>query len=295
MTPGSIYNRSAVPTATITHTPYRPFGLPSVAGATLRVLSSPHRSFLEQLRNGEVECRWPLRTPTTRPGHGLLLLPFLRIRPGDYVADLGCGPIALFSVFAVWKGASQCLAIDIEEEFCDLRSLLSSDPLLLDKIVSSKSDLLSEIPNAYFDVIAFHPPMLPVPTELSADEVRHSRYDFGGVSGRETLDIGIRQAASRLRYGGRLVIGQFEFLGSGERYGNHPCTTSVALMYGLSVEEQHKIIVPITDTILGSMDRIRAHYPEYRFVQIGPRIYHEFTVLVLRRGSARSESAWMKR
>jgi hypothetical protein len=105
------------------------------------------------------------------------------------------------------------------------------------------------------------------------------RYDEGGLTGRETLDAAVAGAAAVLARGGRMVIGQFSFLGTHERYGVPPSTFEVLARHGLDPRILASYEVPLVPIVARCRRRIEALYPRYAFAVRGRRRFHQFAVI----------------
>lgn len=230
---------------------------------------------------GAAPSWWLLPQSEIKPGHGLLLLEHLDVVAGSSVVDVGCGPLALHAVFASGRGAGRVLAIDTNPVFLQTASELAQSRPAMTVV---ESDLLGGVPEGMFDLATFHPPMLPAgSSSLTGMTAAEFRYHCGGETGRETLDRGLAELAPRLASGGRVVIGQFEFLGVEREFGDVASTASVLDAVGLELAQAHHYRVPVTETISAFLPVLSGHFPDYPFEQEGGTTHHRFSVVVARK------------
>jgi methylase of polypeptide subunit release factors len=226
-----------------------------------------------------VPACWPLPNSRTKPGHGMLLLPHLNVQPGDRFLDLGCGPLALHGSFAALAGAGRTICVDTDRQSVELARSVAGD-LSLEVI---RSDLTTGVSRLRFDRISFHPPMLPkdrrAETVLRAEA---ASYHFAGLDGRHILDRGIQEAASVLAPRGKLVIGQFEFLGVETSFGVGSSTMSTCERYGLTLESVKHYVVKMTAPVYATLPRLRHLFPRYEFAGKRELSTHRFSVIVAR-------------
>jgi methylase of polypeptide subunit release factors len=230
---------------------------------------------------GDVSTCWQLPSSGIKPGHGLLLLEHIRPRARARVLDLGCGPLALHGAFAAKQGAAEVVAVDINPEFISAaRATTRGIPDL--NII--QSDLLQGVGDRTFDLALFHPPMLPDPAgQLRSRLDGALRYHCGGTTGRETLDEGLRQTASKLADDATMVIGQFEFLGVERPFGDQPCTTDRLQSVGFETVALHHYRVPLTTTLMAFLPVIERGFPRYAFDVHSGMWFHRFTVIIARK------------
>ena len=252
---------------------YEPFGR-AAPRAVIGEAPDGKRSVLSIEGRGPELC-WLLPPSGVKPGHGLLMAPYIRPGLGTRVLDLGCGPLAFHAVLAAQRGAARVVAVDVEESaVASSRRSASAYP----SVQVIHSDLTAALGRERFDYVVFHPPMLPE-TETSTSNTERS-YHVGGATGREVLDRGLEQAAAYLNPGGVLVIGQFEFLGVERAFGPYPTTLERLELLGLRIEAVHHHRVRMTAPLRGVLPRLRRLFPDYRFERAGSETLHRFTVLL---------------
>jgi len=258
---------------------YEPFGAegPSAYVATH---TATMRSVLVMSLGAETHA-WYLPHPSVRPGHGLLMLPFIRVTPGSRVLDLGCGPFGLHGVFSKNLGAGHVVCSDIDASFVAHVAALTEQRSAIHTI---EADLLCDGARGRFALVTFHPPVLPT----GCDEVDVPRghalcYHFGGPRGRTVLDRGIAQIAERLVPRGVAVIGHFEFLGGEQRFGTDPTTAERLAKAGMVVEEIYHRRVAMTPVLKDRLLLLRKLFPGYDFEDRGATTWHRFSIVVARR------------
>jgi len=220
---------------------------------------------------------WPLPDTGRRPGHGLFLIPHLSADSSTKGLDLGCGQSMFLGMQLHHLGAGSVTGLDKVPPGESLGSWLD------EKTRYVQGDILDEtvLGGDMFDVAITHPPMAP--TENQEGKRTNTDHDVAGPTGREVLDFIISHWTKKLRPGGELVIGQFDFLGVMAAHGDPPCTAEVLGEAGLAIEQVHTYHVPITPTIKNALGLIRSVYPKYPFEKRGDTTYHQFSVINARK------------
>lgn len=134
--------------------------------------------------------------------------------------------------------------------------------------------LASALPLDKFDLAVTHPPMMPAPEGIS-----QSDHDFAGPTGREILDRIIERTPNLLNSGGRLIIGQFNFLGLEQSTGDPGCTADKLADAGMTIDEIHTYRVPASQAIVNAQEQIKDIYPRHIFEEAGGQLYHRFSVV----------------
>lgn len=134
-----------------------------------------------------------------------LLAENLEVNPKDSVLELGTG-CGLLGILSALK-AEHVVAVDINPYAVTCTKLNAKINGVPDRVEVIRGDLCSSLrQDAFFDLILFNAPYLPVTEE----EIR-SWIDYawsGGLKGREIIDRFITQTSDHLKPGGRVLLVQ---------------------------------------------------------------------------------------
>jgi len=263
--------------------PYDPFGVLPDKYFAIRVQGEEQDKYLVRLTddNKNILAVFALPVSGLKPGHGLLVGEHLEIKEGDSLFDIGTGPIAYFAILSVRRGASYAIGAEINPASKSSSQNGIIFNRLEDKISIVHSDIFSAIGNRKFDIIVTNPPILPAPPKDKdvRDNARLAGYDEAGYNGRQFIDLIISQARSHLNQGGRLIIGQFEFLGVDKAFGDGKTTFELLREQGFEPRIVGSYEVPVTPIIEKRLDYIKEVYPRYNFVEKDSGLYHKFVVI----------------
>jgi methylase of polypeptide subunit release factors len=229
------------------------------------------------MKQKEAEAIWKLPPSGMKPGHGLFIAEHLNIDNGDTLVDLGTGPLGFLGILGAHRGAKSVFAVEANPDFLRTAQASVSFVRLDETVRILKGDLFEPVKATSVEKVVVHLPMLP--SARFKDGQRAAHYDEGGSCGREVLDRAIAQAAQRMSSGGKLLIGQFEFLGVDRPFGNQPTTFELFKRHGFRPKVVASYEVAATPALLDRASLIQEIYPYYRFVLRNGKLWDRFVII----------------
>jgi len=197
-----------------------------------RFLYPGYRCLFDSLRRSRV-LAWRLfgvRCPSGSPYFfwDQVTLGLRRVLMGESLADvtvcdMGCGPVAALSVFAVRQGCRDLTAVDIVPELVEsARAVLEHNCVEADVL---RSDFDQELGDRTFDLILYNSAYIP--TDWGEAQAINRGYSIetmatsvtwsGGDDGTENIRDFLERMPRRLRPGGRIFLGFNRFYVDPER------------------------------------------------------------------------------
>lgn len=134
-----------------------------------------------------------------------LLIDNLKIKSDNKVLEIGTGT-GIVSIKAAQNGAKEVVSVDINPHAIEC----AKENIKLNNITNMKvieSNLFENIDDKY-DVILFNTPYLPVEEDEHDPDDDYAKAWDGGIDGRKTIDLFLKQAGEYLKVGGVIQLVQ---------------------------------------------------------------------------------------
>ena len=160
-----------------------------------------HNSLLEINKEGYI------------PKAGLLFEEILKEKCKEKkILDLGCGPLGILGMIALFYGAKEVLSVDIDDSCIRWLNYIIKENNL-SGIKTMNSNLFEKIDQSEkFDVILSNPPHMPM--------LKGKLCDSGGIDGKKYIYQILKDGYNYLNDNGELNIMMFDFLGVKESYND---------------------------------------------------------------------------
>lgn len=179
-----------------------------------------------KFKNFEILLINEKRSSTMVSQSSQLLVQIIPLLSGCKVLDLGCG-IGYFTVGALYLGAREVVAVDIEDVKEILKKNVKINQFDSRKVIFIKSDLFSKLPkNVKFDVIIANLPQHALPATPSAQKLKGK---YGGYDGTDLVCRALTEGAYYLQPNGK-------YFGAISELTNFKRTLSIArLLYNVKI------------------------------------------------------------
>ncbi len=126
--------------------------------------------------------------------------------------DLGCGPLGILGIIALFYGTKEVLSVDIDDSCIQWLNYIIKENNLIG-ISTMNSNLFTNInQEEKFDIILSNPPHMPM--------LKGKICDSGGEDGKKYIYQILKDGYNYLNLDGELNIMMFDFLGIDQSYND---------------------------------------------------------------------------